>query len=152
MIGEGSLVAFSFLITLSAAIMVAGLIKGVLPEIRIILPLIVSAGIFSLFHLRKKINAWRAVLNILSSPLSREIALYIMYTLLTAAALTTGNTILLIITSATGIILLIAIDSVYTYADNRNNVRFHSGQAFLTGLLIASFLSGQIYQIGRAHV
>lgn len=145
MIGEWSLVAFSSLITLSSAIMVAGLIKGVFPEIGIILPLIISAGIFSLFHLRKKINAWRAVLNILSSPLSREIALYIMYTLLTATALITGNTILLIIASVTGIILLIAIDSVYTYADNRNNVRFHSGQSFLTGLLIASFLAGQIF-------
>lgn len=143
--GESSLIAFSFMITLSAAIMVSGSIKGVIPDVRIILPLIISAGFFSLFHLENKFRVWRVLTNLKSSPLSREIAAYIVYLLFSTVALLTGNSVLIIAASAMGLLLLILIDSVYTYSDNRKKVVLHSGQSFLTGLLIASFLSEQIY-------
>jgi hypothetical protein len=37
-----------------------------------------------------------------------------------------------------GLILLFAIDNVYSYSDTR--ISFHSGQVFLTGLLFSSYL------------
>jgi hypothetical protein len=46
--------------------------------------------------------------------------------------------------SVTGLILLVTIDMVYIYADNRKSVWLHSGQTFFTALLIISFLTGKI--------
>jgi hypothetical protein len=43
-----------------------------------------------------------------------------------------------------GLILLVLIDSVYIYTDNRKPVILHSGQTFVSALLIVSFFSGII--------
>ena len=95
-----------------------------------------------MFHLGKKERAWRALLNVRNSPLSREIVLFILYSVTAAAAVSIQIPLLLILSSVAGLALLPAIDRIYIFSDNRKSVYLHSGQAFLTGLIIVSFLSG----------
>jgi Fe-S-cluster-containing dehydrogenase component/DMSO reductase anchor subunit len=141
---EWSLVGFSFLTILSVAQILTALIGGHFPEKLLSFLVIVLAGIISLYHLGKKKRAWRAVINLRSSPLSREIALFIIYFLLATSAIVLQLPVLLILSSLAGLMLLLAIDAVYIFSDKRKAVYLHSGQAFITVLLMVSFLSGKI--------
>jgi len=143
--GEWSLILFSFLIVLSVSLNISNLLGGrSIGSIASILALVL-AGISSLFHLRKKIKAWKAILNFRNSPLSREIILFIIYSLLSFIALTSNYHSLQLVSVLTGLILLIAIDNVYTFADRSTLMKFHSGQTFLSGLLISSYLLNTLY-------
>jgi Fe-S-cluster-containing dehydrogenase component/DMSO reductase anchor subunit len=139
---EWSLVAFSFLTILSVAKNISAIISGDFPAVFQFLVIIVIAGLLSLFHLGKKERAWRAILNVKSSPLSWEIILFILYSITGTAAVTLQIPMLLIISSVTGLALLLAIDNIYIFTDNRKPVYLHSGQAFLTGLIVVSFITG----------
>jgi len=138
--GEISLIIFTFLATLSVACKLAGFDKSFGPERFIPVSMILIAGLFSLFHLKSKTKAWRSVVNIGRSPLSREIFIFLVYGIMLALSLAVQSSSLdgLVVTS--GILLLIAIDSIYTWKSFNPLMIFHSGQSFLTGLLAASFL------------
>lgn len=140
--GIWSLISFSFLITISVSIAISSLINGTFPSSILYISIILLAGIFSLFHLGRKLRAWRAITNFKSSPLSREIILFIAFLLISILTVSLQNPGLLIATSLSGLILLIAIDSVYIYADKNRSVAMHSGQTFISALLIVSFLTG----------
>lgn len=140
--GEWSLVGFSFLTTISVATVISSLIKGNFPGKFLSLLLIIMAGFISLFHLGKRFRAWRSVTNIKSSPLSREIAVFLIYSAFSFIAVLLRLPWSLIVSSVTGLLLLIIIDSVYIYADRRKMIVMHPGQTFLSALLIVSFLSG----------
>ena len=142
--GDWSLAAFSFITTISVATIVSSFFKSIFPDKLIISILVVLAGTISLFHLGKKQRAWRAILNIKTSPLSREIALFILFSIVSLVAVFFQIPGFLIAASITGLFLLISIDSVYIYADRRKSVLMHSGQTFLSALIIISFLSGAI--------
>jgi formate dehydrogenase iron-sulfur subunit len=139
--GEWSLIAFSFLSTLSVSMLVTAFTGKALPDFRIIMPLIILSGMFSLFHLNRKLRAWRSIQNIYRSPLSREIVSYFGYLLVSAGALLTETPGMILAASLTGMALLITIDMVYIFPENRAKIIFHSGQTFLTGLLMISFFS-----------
>jgi Fe-S-cluster-containing dehydrogenase component/DMSO reductase anchor subunit len=139
---ELSLVIFSFLSSVSVAMMCSLALTGKQANKLLILSVTILAGLISLLHLGRKMRAWRAVANILKSPLSREIASYLIYLFLSAAALISGSGGLIIASAVAGLILLIIIDSVYSFPDRRVKFLFHSGQTFLTGLLAGSFFSG----------
>src|SRR5664279_5446678 len=51
---------------------------------------------------------------------------------------------LLIASLFSGLIFLVLIDSVYYYSDRKQSVILHSGQTFITALLIGSFLAGMV--------
>ncbi|MCX6320807.1 MAG: 4Fe-4S binding protein [Bacteroidia bacterium] len=142
MSGEWSLFAFSFLTTLSVATIISSFINGIFPEKILFVSIIILAGIISLFHLGKRLRAWRALANVKSSPLSREIALFIIYSVVSFFAVFFQLPGFFIASSIVGLILLIVIDSVYIYADKRKSVIMHSGQTFLSALLIVSFFTG----------
>jgi len=142
--GELSLVIFSFLTTLSVALVHSSFIKGIYPEKYTFLVMLATAGTCSLFHLGKKLRSWRALTNLKTSPLSREIAAFILYSALSTSALFLQLPSLLISSALTGLLLLLLLDSVYIYADKSRSVVLHSGQTFLSALTIASFLSGSI--------
>jgi Fe-S-cluster-containing dehydrogenase component len=143
-ISNWSLFVFSFLSTISVSIIISSLINGCFPDAYLTGLLIVIAGVVSLFHLGKWIMGWSAVTNIKTSPLSREIAIFIFFSLLTLTSLFIQIPVLLLLSSITGLLLLVAIDSVYIYTDKRWPVILHSGQTFLSGLLIISFFSESI--------
>jgi Fe-S-cluster-containing dehydrogenase component/DMSO reductase anchor subunit len=140
---EVSLILFSFLATVSVAATISSFIKGVYPG-KMIFILILLAGISSFLHLGKILRSWRSVTNIRNSPLSREIAAFIAYTLFSLMTLIFLLPGFLIASSVTGLIFLIIIDSVYIFSGNRRSVILHSGQTFISALLMVSFFSGII--------
>lgn len=141
---ELSLVLFTFLTTVSAALSVSYLTKSGTQALFLPLIIVAAAGIISIFHLKSPFSAWRSFINIKSSPLSREIAAFSFYTAALISAFLTGVPWLFMVSALAGIILLIFIDNVYYYADNRKYLFFHSGQTFVSGLLMISFLSGGV--------
>ena len=145
MTGKWSLFAFSFLTTLSVATIISSFINGIFPEKILYVSIIILAGIISLFHLGRRQRAWRVIANLKSSPLSREIALFIIYSTVSFIAVFFQLPGFLIVSSLIGLVLLIVIDSVYFYADKRRSVIIHSGQTFLSALLIVSFFTGIVF-------
>lgn len=141
---ESSLVLFSFLTAISVSLMSSSIIKGVLPGKVLFISLTLVPGLFSVFHLGKWTRGWRAVANIKSSPLSREILLYLIYILISCYSIIYEVPWLMISSAAVGFLLLLAIDSVYIYSVRSISVFMHTGQTFLTSLLIISFLAGSI--------
>ncbi len=140
--GVWSLIAFSFLTIWSVSALASSFLSGKLPDPVLFFSLIAASGFFSIFHLRKKFRAWKAVANIVHSPLSREIAAWIGYCVISAAALFSEYPALIITASATGLILLLLIDTVYTNSDKRIRFMLNGGQALMTGLLMISFFAG----------
>jgi Fe-S-cluster-containing dehydrogenase component/DMSO reductase anchor subunit len=142
--GEVSLIIFSFLATISVSVLVSSLLKGVFPDKWIFISLLVCTGLVSFFHLGKMFRSWRALANLKSSPLSREIAALIFYSVVSALAVFLNLPALLIVSSVSGLILLLLIDSVYIFSDKTSSVVLHTGQTFISALLIISFLSGMV--------
>jgi Fe-S-cluster-containing dehydrogenase component/DMSO reductase anchor subunit len=138
--GNVSLFLFSFLTTLSVSYVITSLYKGVFPSKIISILLLISIVFTSLIHLGKKIRAWRSVSNILHSPLSREIVMFVIYSLLTIAFAVFEIPMLFVATSVSGIALLIFIDTVYQFSESDRKFFFHTGQTFFSALLIISFL------------
>ena len=139
---EVSLIIFSFLATISVSVLVSSLIKGVFPDKWIFISLLVCTGLFSFFHLGKKFRSWRSLTNLRSSPLSREIAALIIYSVVSAFTVFLNLPVLLIVSSASGLIFLLLIDGVYIFTDKNRYVILHTGQTFISALLIISFISG----------
>jgi DMSO reductase anchor subunit len=102
-----------------------------------------TAGI-SLFHLGRKPRAWRAIFNFKKSPLSREIAFFTIFAISSITSTVMKYPVLLVFASVSGLVFLISIDNVYIFADNRKKMILHSGQTFLTGLLIIAFATGNV--------
>jgi DMSO reductase anchor subunit len=119
-------------------------IKGEFPEKKIFLPVLLIAGLVSFIHLGRKLRSWRSVINIKSSPLSREIAAFIVYSVISLLAVFLLIPGLLIASSIAGLFFLLMIDSVYLFADRSKKVIINSGQTFISALLIGSFLSGSV--------
>jgi DMSO reductase anchor subunit len=108
----------------------------------IFIPVLLMATLVSFFHLGRKLRSWRSVLNLKYSPLSREISVLIIYTVVSSIMVFSHLPGFLVASSIVGLIFLLLIDSVYIYADQRRSVIMHSGQTFLSALLIISFFSG----------
>ncbi|MBI5010180.1 MAG: dimethyl sulfoxide reductase anchor subunit [Bacteroidia bacterium] len=130
---------------ISVAIIVSSLINGELPDRLFFVILLLLPGIFSIFHLSKWDRAWRAVFNIKTSPLSREIASYLLYLIMSITSIFFQYPWLLIAAVVSGLLLLLAIDAVYFYSQKDPAVYLHSGQTFITALLLISFLSGSVW-------
>jgi len=139
---ELSLIIFSYLATVSVATIITSFITGVFPEKKIFIPVLLLAGLVSFFHLGRKLRSWRSVINFRNSPLSREIAVLILYAAVSSITVCFHIPGFLVASSITGLILLLLIDSVYIYADRSKSVILQSGQTFISGLLIVSFFSG----------
>ena len=142
--GEWSLVCFSFLVTLSVSSIVSSLIRGDFPNLYFFIAVIFLSGIVSLLHLGRASGAWRSISNLKTSPLSREIAIFIIYSSVSLLAVFLQLPLFLIASSAIGLIMLAAIDNVYVYAGRNKSLIFHSGQTFLSSLLIISFFTESI--------
>jgi len=90
-------------------------------------------------HLGVPGKAWRSVLNVISSPLSREIA---MIGLLTGVALLNWidpGLIPPLIGGIMALLSLIAVDLVFFAADRSMRLKLHSGQAFFSGIYAVSW-------------
>jgi len=139
---DWSLVAFTFLATISSSIIVSSLFKGEFAPVLLPGVLILISGLVSLLHLGKPLRAWRSVFNIRKSSLSREISAFIVFSLLALSALILKSPGLLIAASFTGALMLFFIDSVYFFSDKKVAMFLNSGQTMLSMLIIASFIGG----------
>ena len=107
----------------------------------IFLPVLLLTGAVSFFHLGQKTRAWRSVANLSHSALSREIAAFIAFASVSALTVLFHIPGLLIVSSIIGMAFLLLIDNVYVSADKRFPVVLHSGQTFISALLIISFFT-----------
>ena len=96
----------------------------------------------SLLHLGHKRRAWRAVLNLRGSWLSREVAGVGGFAIAgIASVFGLGPEALLYVTSGVGIWTLFAIDRVYDVVRPRPKPRLHSADTLVTGLFYAALLA-----------
>ena len=136
------LVLFSFLIAISVGLTFSEFLKqGIFQTIPIII-FTVAGGIFSLFHLGRKLRAWRAVLNPVKSPLSREILAYLLYLSFLIAAGLTMLPVIIVASLCTGVFLLISIDYVYKCADHKLLTLIRKSNLLITGIYFSVFFTG----------
>lgn len=141
---EWSLILFTYLTTISVSYISSSLLNGTFPDPIIYSLLIISAGISSLFHLGKPFRSWKAVANFKNSALSREILMYMIFAAMSIFTVFYKIPLLFIISSLSGLALLLLIDYVYLYSDKSIKTWIHSGQTFVSALLIVSFFSGSV--------
>jgi DMSO reductase iron-sulfur subunit len=104
------------------------------------------AGAFGLalsaLHLGRRTRAWRAVLNLRGSWLSREVLLFPAFLTLATASLAAADSggAVRWIAAALGLAALFAVDSVY-HVTRTPALWLHSAQVFLTGLLFAGLFA-----------
>jgi anaerobic dimethyl sulfoxide reductase subunit B (iron-sulfur subunit) len=137
---EWSLVLFSFLAVLSVSVNIASIFNEEYNRRFLSGFTLLAAAFISVLHLGNKKNLWRAVFNVRSSPLSREILMLTVFSILLVASKLTSNRVIESFSAITGLLFLFSIDGVYWYSSPGKNVTLHSGQTFLTGLLITSYL------------
>lgn len=106
--------------------------------------ILLLAALMSTLHLGKKQRAWRALLNVKSSWLSREIALFSMFGLLMLIQLFI-TTVPFWVFAFIGLMLLFAIDRLYDLATWQWPIKLHSAQTLWMGLSAIALLNGWIY-------
>ena len=136
---EWSLLLFSVLVIAAAAILIVRALTES-PETGMV-PFLLMAGalVTSVAHLGVPLKAWRAVINIKSSPLSREIIMMLILALVTFLNWLIPGEIPALLLAVVGLIALVAIDMVYFAADKTVMLRLHTGQAFFSGIYAASW-------------
>ena len=136
---EWSLILFSLLlISASAMMIITGFTDILIPPL-IPLLLLTAAMAVSVAHLGVPGKAWRAVLNITSSPLSQEILFTGLLTLIALLNWISPGLIPPGVGAITALLTLVSVDRVFFAADRRMALKFHSGQAFFAGIFAVSW-------------
>ncbi len=140
---EWSLILFSLLlISASAMMVITGFTDKLIPPLIPLLLLTASMAV-SVAHLGVPGKAWRAVINIISSSLSREILLTGLLTLIALLNWISPGLIPLGVGAITALLALISVDRVFFAADRRMALKLHSGQAFFAGIYTVSWFQEQ---------
>ena len=144
--GEWSLAAFTLLLAV-----LFGLLAAAASGSRQVSPLLfaavsaVAAGL-SLAHLGRPARAWRAVMGIRRSPVSREVLGFgLMAGLGTLALAVSGETLSTLaggLGLAAGLLALVSADRVYRPVFHGGSPVLHSGGVLLTGVYLAALLAG----------
>jgi len=137
---EWTLVPF----TLTVAVLVGWLTAGVTAGIHILPELFIGFGamaiLLSSLHLGKKSRAWRSILNLRNSWLSREIFSFSAFLGLGIIYLASGNPGFGYSAVLAGIACLVSVDMVYKITERIEKQPLHSAMAGLTGIMIWSLL------------
>lgn len=146
---EWPLVAFTLLVPSLVGLMVT--VQGrALLSLPVFVGLAALAAAASMLHLGRKLRAWRAVLNLRRSWLSREVALFGAFVAASTAVLAFAETALapaaapgwlVGAAAASGVAALVAMDRVYAVTRTRG-LGLHSARALLTGVLVAGLAGG----------
>lgn len=157
---EGPLVAFTLLAALAAGLMATPSGQALL-TLPAFLAMMVAAGAASTLHLGRKLRAWRAILNVRRSWLSREVAFFSLFAGLGVLALAPASTWsptwladavpgwLPVAAALAGFALLFAVDRVYGVTRTRG-LAFHSARTLLTGVMVAGLAAGFPWLWGAA--
>jgi len=111
---------------------------------RIFMAAAALAMVVGALHLGRKGRAWRAVLNLRGSWISRELVAYGLFVATSAAYLyhTPPHPVRLRVALVLGFALLYCIDRVYDVAERRGSAPLHSADILLTGVTTSLLLSG----------
>lgn len=136
---EWPLAVFTLLAALLVATHSAAVFSKITPEPYSFVLLGLAGMLLSLMHLGKKFRAWRAVLNLKKSWLSREIFFFGLFWLLSSAYLLVNQHAFIAWGAmACGLIALISVDKVYKLAIQPTPIELHSAHVVLTFFLFAS--------------
>ena len=139
LIKEWSLIIFSLLVTAASALIIAYALNGDVPAVKLPAIMLTVALIISFAHLGVRAKGWRAILNVASSPLSREILMVIMTTAMAYLNWLRPGTIHPWIQAGVALLTLISADLVYFSADRSAMLKLHSGQIFFSGIFMVSW-------------
>jgi len=111
--------------------------------------LLTAALAVSVAHLGVPVKAWRAVLNIISSPLSLEILFTGLLSLIALLNRFTPGLIPPVVGAIAALLTLISVDRVFFAADRSQALKLHSGQAFFAGIYAVSWFqeSGTLFLV-----
>lgn len=96
--------------------------------------------VLSSLHLEKKMKAWRSILNLKSSWLSREILFYGLFVGISFIWLDLNNLEIGYIAALLGFGACFAIDKVYQVTNKITRLNIHSASVFLSAMLFTSVL------------
>ena len=136
---EWSLLIFSLLLTAASALIIAYALTGEEPAVKLPAIMLTVALIISFAHLGVPAKGWRAILNVASSPLSREILMVIITTVMAYLNWLRPGTIHPFIHAVAALMTLISADMVFFTADRSPALKLHSGQIFFSGIFMASW-------------
>ncbi len=136
---EWSLLFFSLLVTGASALLIAYALNGEVPAVKLPAILLTAALIISFAHLGVPFKGWRAMLHVAKSPLSREILMVIITTIMAYLNWLRPGTIHPLIHAVAALMTLISADLVFFAADRSPVLKLHSGQVFFSGIYMASW-------------
>jgi DMSO reductase iron-sulfur subunit len=138
---EWPLLIFSLLASALVGWVLASVGRAEPPGLGALLGLAALAAGASTLHLGRKVRAWRALLNIRHSWLSREIALFSTF-VITAAAHSggVGPPALGFVAGGLGLLTLVSVDRVYDFVRTPVARPVHSADTLLTGLLASTLV------------
>jgi Fe-S-cluster-containing dehydrogenase component len=143
---EWSLAGFTFLLALLFALLSAGVVGTLRIPALVYATISGIAAMLSLTHLGRPTRAWRAILNLRRSPVSREVlgfgalgALGTLSLALPAGEVATGAGWLGL---GAGLLALVSADGVYRPVFQGGRPALHSGGTLFTGLYLAGLFSG----------
>ena len=140
---DWSLILYSLLlISASAMMIITGFTDKLIPTVIPFL-LLMAAIAVSVAHLGVPGKAWRAVINIISSPLSHEIMLTGLLTLIALLNWISPGLIPPFVGAIAALLTLISVDRVFFAADRSLTLKLHSGQAFFAGIYAVSWFQEQ---------
>ncbi len=139
---EWPLVLFTLLVAFLFAVSAAALLGAPLLDPVTYIALAVGGLIVSTMHLGKPLNAWRALLNVRSSWLSREIAAYSLFLCLSGVYLLVSPTRSIgFLSMILGLATLVSIDMVYATVERKSTPFEKSGSVVITGILLFAVLA-----------
>lgn len=98
------------------------------------------AGIISTLHLGKPLRAYRSMLHVKSSWLSREIIFFSIFSIVGITYLFTENIAFFWLTVPFAIAMLVSIEMVYHVVQKNFNLNIHSSNTLLTAAAFAALL------------
>jgi len=137
---EWVLVVFTLLAATLTALVSNSIISGAIINKWIFLVSGILGMVLSALHLGKKLKAWRSVLNLKTSWLSREILSYSLFVFLSFIWLDTANLEMGYIAALMGFGACYSIDKVYQVTNKITRFNIHSASVFLSAMLITAVL------------
>jgi DMSO reductase iron-sulfur subunit len=143
---EWSLVVFTFAAAVLVALLAGHVVAGSPLSLAAFLGSAIPAMALSAAHLGRKERAWRAILGIRTSWLSREVAAFTAFVVTGAVAVAwpSAPNALGLGAVAVGALALFAVDRVYGVAAFLPGARPHSAGALVTGVFLAGVVTGSI--------
>lgn len=149
---EWTLLVFTSIAFILVAFFTASMVTGLWLSPELFLGSGVLGMMLSTVHLGKKSRAYRAIFNLKTSWLSREIFLFSAFLGLAAVRffLFPNEAIIGWVAVFVGFFSLFAIDRLYQVAMHLGPLNFHSAQTLFNGLYLAGILTGNLWIFGGA--